>query len=59
MKSLLGAGLVEVLVAMALLAIQAPLVVSTVAVAADLTRQADAVVAAITPEASLALCETP
>lgn len=59
MRKALGLSLVEVLVTITLLAIQAPLVVGTLTMVAGLTRQAEAIVTSITPEAALAWCEAP
>ena len=54
-----GLTIVEVLVALTLVAIQVPAVVSTVAAAASLTRRAQQVVAAIDPTTAALRCETP
>lgn len=54
-----GLGLVEVLVALTILAVQVPAVVATVAAATALTRRAHEVVAAIDPTAAASRCEAP
>ena len=54
-----GLTIVEVLVALTLVAIQVPAVVSTVAAAASLTRRAQEVVAAIDPTTAALRCEAP
>lgn len=54
-----GLTLVEVLVALALVAIQVPAVVATVASAAALTRRAQQVVGAIDPLTAALRCEAP
>ncbi|MFN2321892.1 MAG: prepilin-type N-terminal cleavage/methylation domain-containing protein [Trueperaceae bacterium] len=59
MKRRRGLTLVEVLVALTLVAIQVPAVVATVASAAALTRRAQQVVAAIDPATAALRCEAP
>ena len=54
-----GLTLVEVLVALTLVAVQVPAIVATVAVAASLTRRAQQVVAAIDPTTAALRCEVP
>lgn len=54
-----GLTLVEVLVALTLVAIQVPAVFATVASAAALTRRALQVVAAIDPSGAALRCEAP
>lgn len=54
-----GLTIVEVLVALTLVAIQVPAIVATVAAAASLTRRAQTVVAAIDPATAALRCEAP
>jgi len=54
-----GLTIVEVLVALTLVAIQVPAVVATVAASASLTRRAQQVVAAIDPVTAALRCEAP
>ncbi len=54
-----GFTIVEVLVALTLVAIQVPAVLATVSASATLTRRAQAVVAAIDPETAASRCEAP
>ena len=54
-----GFTLVEVLVALTLVAIQVPAIVSTVAAAASLTRRAQAIFAAIEPATAALRCDAP
>lgn len=54
-----GFTIVEVLVALTLVAIQLPLVVATVGAAAALTRRAHAVIDAIDPSTALERCHEP
>lgn len=55
----LGLTLVEVLVALALVAIQVPAVFATISAAVTLTQRAQAVVADIDPGTAAARCEGP
>ena len=59
MKRRRGSTLVEVLVALTLVAIQVPAVVAAVGAAASLTRRAQVVVAAIDPATAARRCEAP
>ena len=54
-----GLTIIEVLVALTLVAIQVPAVVSTVAAAASLTRRAQEVVQAIDPTNAALRCDAP
>ena len=54
-----GLTLVEVLVALTLVAIQVPAVVATVAAATSLTRRAQQIVEAIDPTTAALRCEAP
>lgn len=54
-----GLTLVEVLVALTLVAIQVPAVVATVVAATSLARRAQEVVAAIDPATAATRCEAP
>jgi prepilin-type N-terminal cleavage/methylation domain-containing protein len=54
-----GLTLVEVLVALTLVVVQVPAVVATVAAAAELTRRAQGVVAAIDPDTAATRCVAP
>jgi prepilin-type N-terminal cleavage/methylation domain-containing protein len=54
-----GLTIVEVLVALTLVAIQVPAIVATLATSASLTRRAQEVVAAIDPATAALRCEAP
>ena len=59
MRGRRGLTIVEVLVALTLVAVQVPAIVATVAASASLTRRAQEIVAAIDPATAALRCEAP
>ena len=59
MRGRRGLTIVEVLVALTLVAVQVPAIVATVAASASLTRRAQEIVAAIAPATAASRCEAP
>ena len=59
MRGRRGLTIVEVLVALTLVAVQVPAIVATVAASASLTRRAQEIVAAIDPATAASRCEAP